>query len=420
MYRTVQHPGVTDSAADLSASDAAAARNTRLQTALVAGASLISVSLAAYEISPAAVTPLIRESLGIDASAAGLIVGAMFGAAVLASLPVGAVLDRTNSRAAVAVAVLALVVVGLWGWVAADGGSYGSLLASRFVGGLAYVVVWNAGIDIVSEAVDPEYRASAVGVFTASGPVGFALGQGAGPAVAAHFGWPAIFPAFAAIGLVGLCLFWPASRGLGRVGDGSPPGVGDFGDLFRNRGVWLVAALGFLAYSLYLFVNSWAPSFLNEQLGLSLALSGALAAAFPAVGVLSRISGGVLSDRLFGGRRRPVVLASFVVATPFVVCFAVVSSLPVLLVALLGSGFAVQLTLGLSFAYVRELVPVRVAATAVAFLTSVGLAGAFLAPIAGGAIIEAMGYDAAFTVAAALTAAGVVLAWAAPEPDATR
>jgi predicted MFS family arabinose efflux permease len=416
MCHTVQHPGVAGTTDDRPGSDARSPRDTRIQFVLVVGASLISVSLAAYEIGPASVTPLIRESMGIDAGRAGLIVGTMFGAAVVASLPVGVVLDRTDSRVAVAVAVLALVVVGAWGWVAADRGAYGSLIASRFVGGLAYVVVWNAGIDIVSEAVHPDYRATAVGVFTASGPVGFALGQGTGPAVASAFGWPAVFPAFNALALVGLVLFWPASRGLGRVGERSPPGFGDFGAVFRDRGVWLVAALGFLAYSLYLFVNSWAPSYLTEEVGLSLALSGVLAAVFPAVGVLSRISGGALSDSLFGGRRRPVVLASFVVATPFLATFALSRSLPALVVALLGAGFAIQLTLGLSFSYVRELVPARVAATAVAFLTSVGLAGAFLAPILGGTVIGAGGYDVAFLGAAVLAAVGVVLAWAAPEP----
>lgn len=416
MCRTVQHPAVTGTVDSGVESDGPTSRGVRTQLVLVAGASLVSVSLAAYEIGPASVTPLIRETMGIDASAAGLVVGTMFGAAVVASLPVGAVLDRTNSRLAVAVAVLTLFVAGLWGWAAARGGSYPSLIASRFLGGLAYVVVWNAGIDIVSEAVSSDYRATAVGVFTASGPVGFALGQGAGPAVAARFGWPAIFPAFNAVALVGLVLFWPASRGLGRVGDGSPPGLGDFGDVFRNRGVWLVASLGFLGYSLYLFVNSWAPSYLTEEIGLSLAFSGIVAAAFPAVGVLARISGGALSDALFDGRRRPVVLGSFVVATPFVASFAVVRSLPVLLVALVGAGFSIQLTLGISFAYIRELVTVRVAATAVAFLTSVGLAGAFFAPIVGGAVIEATGYDGAFLVAGALSATGIVLAWLAPEP----
>jgi hypothetical protein len=46
-------------------------------------------------------------------------------------------------------------------------------------------------------------------------------------------------------------------------------------------------------------------------------------------------------------------------------------SLP-LLAALLLTGFAFQLTLGLSFTYIREVVDSRVAATAVAFQTSIG------------------------------------------------
>jgi dipeptide/tripeptide permease len=52
----------------------------------------------------------------------------------------------------------------------------------------------------------------------------------------------------------------------------------------------------------------------------------------------------------------------------------------------------------------------------VAFQTSVALAGAFVAPIAGGALIETWGYVAAFTAAGVLAALGVVLAWRAPEP----
>ena len=68
------------------------------------------------------------------------------------------------------------------------------------------------------------------------------------------------------------------------------------------------------------------------------------------------------------------------------------------------------------FAYVRELVEPAVAGTAVAFLTSVGLAGAFLAPIAAGWLISAAGYGTAFAVAGGLGAVGVALAWRAPEP----
>jgi predicted MFS family arabinose efflux permease len=392
-----------------------AERSERARWTLVAGLSMMAMALSAYEIAPASVTPILRESMAIGPTKAGLIVGLMFGAAVVGSLPAGALLDRTNSRVAIAVATFVTLAVGVWGWLAGERNAYYLLLASRVIGGLAFVVIWNGGIDVVSRAVGPERRATAVGVYTASGPVGFALGQGAGPTIAAEFGWPAIFLVFNALPLVGLALFWPTSRGLGHSGAGSAPTLAEFGSVLRNRDVWLVGSLGFLAYSLYLFVNSWAPSYLTNVLGLSLALSGLLAAVFPAVGVLSRIGGGVLSDRLFGGNRRPVLLLSFLAAAPFLVVFTATRVVALLVLTLLGAGFAIQLTLGLSFAYVRELVEPRVAATAVAFQTSLGLTGAAIAPIAGGALIDATSYGTAFLVASALALLGVGIAWVAPE-----
>ncbi len=388
----------------------------RSGTGLIVGASLMSIALGAYELVPASVTPLIRKSLGVGPSSAGLVVSVMFGTAVVASVPVGIVLDRTNSRRAVAVAVGVLLIAGIWGWFAATAGSFRSLLASRVLGGIAYVVVWNAGIDIVGRAFDASRQASAVATFTASGPIGFAIGQGTGPIVAATFGWPAVFPVFTGLAVVGLAVFWPTSRGLGRATDTPTPTLQDLRSVVTNRQVLLVCGLGFLGYALYLFVNSWAPSYFAEEVHLSLAVSGALTALFPAVGALSRMTGGVLSDRLFGGRRRPVILLSFLVAAPVIAGFTAIRTVPVVVAALLVAGFAIQLCLGLVFAYVRELVAPEVAATAVALLTSIGLAGAFVAPIAAGALIGATGYGTAFVVAGAVGVVGIALAWFAPEP----
>jgi predicted MFS family arabinose efflux permease len=390
-------------------------RKCRSTWALVAGASLISTGLAAYEIVPASVTPLIRDSLQISPTVAGFLVGVMFGTAVISSLPVGAILDRTDSRTAIALAVLTLFVVGTWGWTAGRRGNYRSVIASRALGGVAYVVVWNAGIDVVSRAATSKNRATAVGIFTASGPIGFALGQGSGPLIAEQFGWPAIFLAFMGLAVIGLLLFWPASRGL-ETSQNEAPSIHEFGSVLRNRGVWSVGLLGFLGYSLYLFVNSWGSSYLTTELGLSLATSGLLVSVFPAIGVVSRISSGLMSDRIFGGRRRPIVLGSFVTAAPLVFVFTRFRSLPLLVGLLLLTGFAVQLTLGLSFTYVREIVDSQVAATAVAFQTSVGLAGAFLAPIAGGVVIDLAGFNTAFILAGLLATCGIMVAWWAPEP----
>jgi predicted MFS family arabinose efflux permease len=382
---------------------------------LVAGASLISTGLAAYEIAPASVTPLLRESLGVGPTVAGLVVGVMFGTAVVASLPVGALLDRTDARKAVPVAVLTLVIAGVWGWDAGSQGAYPSLIASRALGGLAYVVVWNAGIDVVGRAVPRDQRATAIGIFTASGPVGFALGQGGGPLLAARFGWPSIFLVFTGLAALGFLVFWPASRGVAPRQTRSPT-LAEFGAVLRSRNVWIVGLLGFLGYAVYIFVNSWGPSYLTSELAYSLAVSGLLVALFPAVGIISRVSSGLISDRLFGGRRRPVVLGSFIIVAPLLLAFTALRTLSLLVAFLLITGFALQLTLGLSFTYVREVVDPRVAATAVAFQTSVGLAGAFLAPIAGGVVIDMAGYRTAFLLAGLLAVGGIVLAWWAPEP----
>ena len=383
---------------------------------LLVGASVVSAALAAYELAPASVTPLIRDSLGVGPSAAGMLVGVMFGTAVVVSLPAGVVLDRTNSRTVTVVAVGLLLIAGLWGWQAASAGAFLSLLASRVLGGVAFIFVWNAAIDIVGRAFPAERQATAVATFTASGPVGFALGQAGSPVIADAAGWPFIFPAFAGLAVVGLVPFWIASSGLGYASEVAAPSLSDFRAVVTERAVWLVGGLGFLAYALYLFVNSWGPSYMTEELTLSLGASGLVVALFPAVGVVSRAGGGILSDRVFDGRRRPVLVAAFLVSTPIVAVFTFLPGLPLVIAALLLAGFTIQLCLGLAFAYVRELVDPAVAATAVAFLTGVGLAGAFLSPVVGGFVIDTAGYDLAFGLAGALGGLGVVLAWYAPEP----
>jgi predicted MFS family arabinose efflux permease len=389
--------------------------------ALVAGLFVLSAAAGAYEIAPASVVPLVREGLGIGPTAAGWLVSVMYLTAVVLSVPVGVALDRFDVRLAVALAATGLLASGVWGWVAATDGAYWWLIASRVLGGVSYVVFWNAGADLAGQAVDADVRATAVSAFTASAPVGFALGQFGGPLVAEAFGWPAIFPAFASLGVVGVVVFLVATAGRSfRDGIETPsPDRSQFRDVFANRAVWTLSALSFLGFSLYLFVNSWLPSYLNTELeGVSLALAGALTAVFPAMGVVSRTSGGVLSDRLFDGRRRPVVVASFLLTAPAIAGFVAFTAVPAVVALTVVSGFAIQLALGLLYTYVTEVVEPAVTSTAISVMTSVGLFGAFLAPIVAGEIIATAGYQAAFLAAFAVSLAGVALAWRAPDVGA--
>ena len=390
----------------------------RIRTAgVVAGLCVLSAAAAAYEIVPASVTPLVRESLGIGAAAAGLLVTVMYATSVVASIPVGVALDRVGVTRAVVAAGVALLAAGAWGYAAAVAGAYWWLVASRVLGGLAYVVLWNAGANLVGETVTPENRATAVGVFTASAPLGFALGQFGGPQVAARAGWPAVLPAFAGFAVVGVGVFLAATRGRELSVTTETPDRAAFVALFTNRGMWTLCLLCFIAYDLYLVLNSWLPSYLSEGLGVGLALSGLLTALFPAVGIVARTASGGISDRLFDGRRRPVAVLAFAVATPGVLGLAVTTHVGTVVGLVVAAGLGVQLVIGLLFSYVTEVVASEVRTTAVSLLTAAGLAGAGIAPVVAGGLIERVGYRSTFLLAGVVAAVGVLVAWWAPEPS---
>lgn len=385
---------------------------------LLAGLFLLTAAAAAYQIVPASINPIVMDRLGVGPVAAGWLVSVMFLLPVFASVPSGLVLDRVDLDRGIGVATAALLVACGWGWIAADAGSYAWLLASRAVGAVAFVAVWNAANSVVNGAFDAGSRATAVGLYTASGATGFALAQVTGPLVVDAVGFGAAFGGYGALAAVGLAVFALEGGGQGTDGEAAAtPSAAQLRAVLTDRAVWHVSILGFCAYALYLFINSWLPTYMNEVAGLSLAESGLFVAFFPAMGAVSRMSSGLISDRLFDARRRPVAVLSFVVTAPTFVGFALVSDVAVLFGLLVVSGYFVQLGLGLFFSYVREVVDPAVAATAISLLTAVGGVGAFAAPIGGGWVIERTGsYAVAFGLAAALAVVAVGLSWVAPRP----
>jgi len=385
----------------------------------LAGVWLVTVAAAAYELSPASVQPLLIDEFGIGPATASLIVGVMFGTAVVTSIPIGIGLGRVNTRYAIVGAAGLLVISGVWGWQATRAGAFRSLIASRIAGAFAFTILWNGGADLIGRSFGSATRATAIGIFSASGTAGFAIGQVAGPQIAAAFGTGAVFAAFGPVAVVGVIVFWPASRGVTLDPGGTDqPGAADFKRVLTSRRVWHVSLIAFAAYALYLYINSWMPTYLSQELGISLASSGAIVGLFAGVGILSRIGGGAISDRVFDTRRRPVVVVSLVLTTPLIAALWLIKVVPVVIATLLLSGFTIQLTIGLALAYIRELVDPSVAATAVSVLTAVSLSGAFLAPIIAGILIERTGgYEAAFTAALGVAIVGSGLAILAPEPE---
>jgi len=376
---------------------------------------LATVCSVAYEIAPASVLPLVREGLAVGPAGASWLVGVFLLAMAIFSIPSGLVLDRVDERRAILLTTVALALSTVWAWRAGTAGDYHAVLVARFVGGGLQVAFWTATINVVGAAATDKRQGTAIAFIATAIPGGFAAGHLTGPTLAGAVGWAGTFPVYGLLAVGAITGFWVSSRGLPLTVDAPAPTVAEFGSVLRNRAVWTVAGLAFMAFSLNLFFNSWLPTYLAERFALGLAGGGVLAAGFPLIGVVARLAGGVASDQYFGGRRRPIVLGSFVVVTPLIPAITAVDSVPLLFGGLVVAGIFTQLGLVLLIPLVRELVADNVAATALAVLNTVGFVGAFSAPTIAGTLIEVGGFGAAFGYAALLALAGVGLAATLPE-----
>ena len=395
----------------------------RSGVAYLSGTWLLSAAVHVYVITPASVLPRVADGLAVPETTAVWLVSAVLVAWAATNFGVGVVVDRVGDCAVVGAAGAVVVAAALLGWTFARDGLFYPLIGTRVAAGVAIGAIWIASTTLVGRLFAVERRGTALGVFTTSAPAGFAVGQVLGPQVSDLLGWPAIFAVGGALSAFALAAFALAHLVTDSSTDRRPNATADdaagltvrqrFGVALRNRTVVVGAAVAFAAYSLYLFLNSWLPTYLVDEFALSANVSGLLAAVFPAMGIVSRAGGGVISDRLFGHRRLPVLKWSFVVTTPVLVLLAMSRSVPVLVGLLVVGGLVIQLTFGVVYSYVQEAVDPANEGTALSILGSAGIAGAFSAPVIAGALIDLTGsYTAAFGYAVAVAAVGVGLVFA--------
>ena len=369
---------------------------------VLAGCFLVSTGFNAYLFAPAPLVPLLVGEFGIDKPAAGLAISAVFLAWVLLQLPGGLLMDRYDNRLLVWAGAALLFVAAALGTVAP---SYGTFLLTRFLAGGSALFLWTTGANVVDRSFPASSRAIGTGIFIASAPAGVTLAQFAGPLIAAAFGWRATLVAYPAVTAVGLPLLYVLLREP--VRNESRLGLSTFAAALRDRTILLVSVSSFCAYSLFVFFNSWMPTYGTDVVSLDLATAGAMTALVPAMGLLARPGGGWLSDRI-GGRRRPVLVATFVLVLPALVGVTLVSSTLGFAAALVLAGVGSQLGTGVFYVYVGELSAEETRGTGLAVLTTLSISGALTAPVLTGWLIERFSWDAAFGFGGLLAVVGVV------------
>ena len=384
-----------------------------LQVVTIAAGWLLLLFVGAYLITPASILTLVMADLGVTEATAAALVSMPQVAATVIGIPVGIYLDRVEARTAVPIAATILLAGSVGDWVAASEGIVPLLIGSRLFAGIGMFVLWVVSINVASSTFPPDRRATATSVIISGYPAGYALGQVATPHLAEVVGWPGVFPVFGgAVLLVSLALYAAVGR-VSRVRTPTEPmSLTGFKRVLRNRNVWMVVAITFLGYSLYMVFNSWMPTYLTRQFGVSLAESGAFVALFPAVGILARPTGGWLSDTVLARRRRPVFAASFVGATVLAVAMFSSTTIAVLVALLVLAGAFIQLQIGLMYQSIQEFVDPSAAGTVVSLASVAGWLGSFVAPVVAGELVATAGtYAVLFAFAVGLGTAGVLTVW---------
>lgn len=369
----------------------------------------MSIGANAYMLAPASIVPLLVERFTISKTAAGLAISAAVLGSVVIQLPGGFLMDRYDNRRLMLAGTLVFAPVAVVGTFLP---SYYAFLGTRVVAGLAAGGLFVLGANVVAEVFAGRRQGFLTTLFIASAPVGFALSQIGGPALGAAFGWGAPFVAYPLLAAVGYLLFRLSRPSAIRTGDRISPG--EFRTALGNRSVLLVSLAGFCSYMLYIFLNSWMPTYAAEQLPVTLGQAGAVTALLPAVGIVARPTGGWLSDRL-GHRRRVVVIASLAFALP--AFFVISSAISVLLFAalMLAVGFSLQFGMGVYYVYARELAAPGAAGTSLTIFTTVSFLGTLLAPPVGGWLVEVISWGPTFLVHVGIGLFGIGLVVLTPD-----
>ena len=367
----------------------------------LAGCFLIATGFNAYLFAPASIMPPFVAAFGIDKTAAGVAISIVFLAWGVFQIPGGFVMDRYDNR------ILVLMGVGVFLAAAASAlvaPTYRMFLVTRFVGGAAAVFLWTANVNIVSQSMPPARRALGTSLFVTSAPAGITLAQALGPPLETVLGWRGVVAVYAVVTVCGLPPFvWALTE---PIRNDTALSLSGFVTALRDTRVLAISLSSFCAYSLFVLFNSWMPTYATEVIGVGIGTAGALAALLPAMGIVARPGGGWLSDRI-GGRRRPVIVAAFVLVVPALVGAGLATSVVGFAAALLVAGVGSQLGTGVFYVYVDEVAAADSGGTSLAVLMTLSIAGSLAAPVTVGWLVEMVSWSAAFVFGGLLTVGGI-------------
>lgn len=262
-----------------------------------------AASLGNTSIGPLA--PVLGRDLALSSAQLGLIVTAFYVGAIGVLLFAATAADRWGPRR-LFLAGPALIAAGLL--AASRAPSFGQLLLFMAVAGVGNGIALPPTTRAVMEWFGPAARGSAMSIKQTGLPLAGLLVALAVPLGLGQVGWRGSLALIAAVTLLSGALAFALYRD---APGGHAPEVargGGLATLARDPRLLAVTGFATVMSGIQLALVGFLVLYFHRALGYPLLLAGALLALAQVSGVVARIVSGVLSDRVFGARRQPVLV----------------------------------------------------------------------------------------------------------------
>jgi sugar phosphate permease len=299
--------------------------------------------------------------------------------------------------------------------------SYPVALIFTFIGGIGYVFVNPSAAKALTNWFPSRMRGTAIGIMKSGVNIGGGLGGAILPSLAIMIGWRNAMASVAAaailLGTIGITLY----RNLPVQTTDEPltPVVKNFRKVLTNSSILLLGILGTTFTAIQLCVSAYLVLYLNEVLLLPVVLAGTYLTVASVGGASGRIIWGIISDRIFGGRRKPVLATiGFISASMAILVAFFAAEIPLWLLYIMVAvfGFAALGWNGIHITFLAEFAGKEQAATAVGLGLAFTSLGVLYGPPIFGYIVDlTQSYTMAWTIFAVITAIGGALVLRIPE-----
>jgi len=378
----------------------------------------LSNATAAQAVAPLA--PIFQPELGLSKTQVGFFSSAAFAGAWAVLLVAGSLTDRVGVRTMM---TLGQIATGLLVLCMSLVGTFLQAVLVMFAAGLGRGATGPGVTKAVVDWFPPTSRATAMGVNQAAIPVAGILTASILPTLGLLVGWRYAIAAVAALVLAGGLATAFLYREVPRDSAAQKAEMGSsLKMVMRTRRLWIISAMGPLVTGVQFAVITYLALYLKEVVLVPevpeerarIVAAGALLAVGYAGSVLARMLWGMVSDRLFHGRRMAVLaLIAFLSLVISVVMSQLEAGLP------LASLAAVVFLMGatamggqaLYLAAAAETVGPKYAATAVGLcMTWMQLGFVGVTPLFGVVLDLTGSYQAAWLYLAALSAVTAMVA----------